>query len=286
MPYPRKESVGVYEIMSKLLKEKIIEIKRVVPEIYKMTVKSPYISQNARPGQFVNLKCKEGIDLILRRPISIAYVDREKETFDIYFQLIGTGTRCLSKRMAGEEIDVIGPLGNPFEISDKYNNIAIVGGGIGIFPLYFLLKEKESRANGLKTAFLGFRDKDHIVLEEEFRSVVDNYFLTTDDGSAGKKGVITDLLEEDLKENKYDIVYTCGPVPMIKKVAQLASINNIKCQVSMEERMGCGIGACLVCACKIKLNKGDQDWVYKRVCKDGPVFWSDQVVLEESKGEE
>jgi len=192
------------------------------------------------------------------------------------------GTACLSRKKAGEVIDFIGPSGNSFEISEKYTNIAVVGGGIGIFPLYFLLKEK---VGGIKTAFLGFRDKDHIVLETEFRKAADKVFISTDDGSAGNKGVITGILEEELRLNKYDIIYTCGPLPMMKKVVNLANMYNIKCQVSMEQRMGCGIGACLVCACKIKLNNESQDWVYGHLCKDGPVFWSNQVVLEDFEGE-
>jgi dihydroorotate dehydrogenase electron transfer subunit len=268
--------------MSKLLKEQIVGVEKVAPVIYKMTVESSYVSQNSRPGQFINIKCSNGLSMVLRRPISIAGVNREKNTFDIYYQVRGAGTACLSHKKEGDKADFIGPLGNPFDISDKYKKIAVVGGGIGIFPLFFLLKEKSCSE---KTAFLGFRDKDHIALEEEFREIANRFILATDDGSAGKKGLITSMLEEDLKHRKYDIIYTCGPLPMMKKVVQLADMYNIKCQVSMEQRMGCGIGACLVCACKIKLNKEGQDWSYGHVCKDGPVFWSDQVVLDNGKGE-
>ncbi|HHW30511.1 MAG TPA: dihydroorotate dehydrogenase electron transfer subunit [Clostridiaceae bacterium] len=268
--------------MSRHIKGKIISVEKVVPDIYKMTVESPYISQNAKPGQFINIRCSEGLDMILRRPISIAGADKLKNTFDIYYQIRGTGTKCLSRKKAGEEVDIIGPVGNSFDIFNEYTNIAVVGGGIGIFPLYFLLKEK---TDGMKTAFLGFRDKEHIVLEDEFNEAADKLILTTDDGSAGRKGLVTQMLEEDLKLNKYDIIYTCGPLPMMKKVVQLADMYNIKCQVSMEQRMGCGIGACLVCACKIKLNNESQDWVYGHLCKDGPVFWSNQVVLEDFEGE-
>lgn len=268
--------------MSKLLNENIVGAEKITSLVHKITVKSPYVCQNAKPGQFVNIKCNEGLSMILRRPISIANVDKDNNTFDIFYQIRGGGTECLSQKKAGQELNFIGPLGNPFDISEQYKNIAVVGGGIGIFPLYYILKNKKT-AN--RSAFLGFRSKEHIALEKEFQEVTDNFIITTDDGSCGEKGLITHMFEEDLKKHKYDIIYTCGPLPMMKKVVELADIHNIKCQISMEQRMGCGIGACLVCACKIKSKKSDQSWEYGHVCKDGPVFWSDQVILEESEDE-
>ncbi|MCX7922944.1 MAG: dihydroorotate dehydrogenase electron transfer subunit [Clostridia bacterium] len=261
--------------MSKVLKEKIYSIEKLAPNIFKMTVESEYIAKNAVPGKFVNVKCGEGINALLRRPISICSIDREKHTFDIVFQLKGIGTEILSQKQAGAEVDLIGPLGQPFDLSDEYKNIAVIGGGIGVFPLLSLLKEKKSVS---KTAFLGFRNKEYIVLMDEFKSASDRLFISTDDGSAGHKGLIIDLLEKDLLENNFDLIYTCGPLPMIKKVVEIANKNGIKCQVSLEQRMGCGIGACLVCACKTKL--GDE-WEYSHVCKDGPVFWSDEVIFDE-----
>lgn len=159
-------------------------------------------------------------------------------------------------------------------MSEDYKKIAVVGGGIGIFPLLFLLQEK---SGAQKSVFLGFRDKEHVVMEEEFRKCTDKVYISTDDGSYGNKGLVVDFLEEYLKNNSLDIIYTCGPMPMIKRVVKIAAKHNIKCQVSLEERMGCGIGACLVCACKTRL--GDE-WEYSHVCKDGPVFWSQDVILD------
>lgn len=261
--------------MSKVLIEEIEKVDKLASSIYRMTIKSPYIALKAMAGQFVNVKCSEGINALLRRPISICSVDREKETFDIVFQIKGIGTEYLSQKIQGSTVDVIGPLGNSFDTGIQYKNIAVVGGGIGIFPLLFLLKEMK---NSNKSTFLGFRSKELIVLNDEYNKNSDNVFISTDDGSYGYKGIVTDLLEEELKSIKYDIIYTCGPTPMIKKVVDIAAQNNIKCLVSLEQRMGCGIGACLVCACKTKKEDG---WEYSHVCKDGPIFPSSEVIFDE-----
>lgn len=261
--------------MAKILKEKIVAIEEIASSIFKMTIKSDYVSQNAMPGQFVNIRCGEGLSPLLRRPVSICDVDRYNKSFDIVFQVRGAGTAYLSKMKPGSLADIIAPLGRAFEISNNDKKIAVLGGGIGVFPLLFLLKET---AASEKTAFLGFRNKQSIVMFEEFNKASDNIRISTDDGSEGYHGLITDLLEAALKENRYDVIYTCGPMPMMKKAVEAANRHEIKCQVSLEQRMGCGIGACLVCACKTRL--GDE-WEYSHVCKDGPVFWSDEVVFEE-----
>lgn len=260
--------------MPKVLQEEIRAIEKIAPGIFQMTLNSEYIAQNALPGQFVNIKCSEGINALLRRPISICTVDKGKNTFTIVFQIKGIGTEYLSQKGVGAKVDMIAPLGNTFDTSKGYKNIAVVGGGIGIFPLLYLLEEKK---DAIKSAFLGFRSKEMIVLRNEFETNTNNLFISTDDGSAGYHGLVTDLLEQELNICKFDLIYACGPMPMIKKVMGIAEINNIKCQVSLEQRMGCGIGACLVCACKTKL--GD-DWEYSHVCKDGPVFWSNEVILD------
>ncbi|MCX7746822.1 MAG: dihydroorotate dehydrogenase electron transfer subunit [Clostridia bacterium] len=259
--------------MAKVLNEEIRGICKIAPSIYKMTIKSEYVAQNAKCGQFVNVKCSEGINALLRRPISICDVDKESNTFDICFQIKGIGTEYLAQKKVGSKVDLIAPLGTPFEISPDHKRIAVVGGGIGVFPLLHVLKS----SNAKKSTFLGFRNKDYVVLTEDFKNVSDSFFLSTDDGSAGYKGLIIDLLEKDLEESQYDIIYTCGPTPMIRKVAEVAEKKQIKCQVSLEQRMGCGIGACLVCACKTKLG---EEWEYSHVCKDGPVFWSSEVIFD------
>lgn len=260
--------------MSKILNEKIIRLVQLAPVIYKMTIESEQVSNSAVPGQFVNIKCCDGINALLRRPISICNVDKEVKTFDIVFQLKGKGTELLAAKQLGDTVDLLGPLGNNFDLDTHYENIAVVGGGIGIFPLLFILCRSKATK---KSTYLGFRNKDFIVLEEEFRKASDEINITTDDGSEGIKGLVTDILENDLQKSKPDIIYACGPTPMIKQAVKLAQQYDIPCQVSMEQRMGCGIGACLVCACKTKSEDG---WKYSHICKDGPVFWSKDVIFD------
>jgi len=158
--------------MSRVLKERIESVEKIAKSIYKMTVKSEYISVNSRPGQFVNVKCCEGLNALLRRPISICSADVERGTFDIVFQVKGIGTEYLSQKSAGSEVDLIGPLGKPFHISRQYKRIAVVGGGIGIFPLLYLLREMKDAD---KSAFLGFRSSDYVVLMMK-RSILTSLF--------------------------------------------------------------------------------------------------------------
>ena len=257
--------------MAKVLNEQIADLQRLCEDVYKMTIRSEYVAQNALPGQFVNVKCG-GIEVLLRRPISICDVDKVNNTFDIVFQVKGNGTEKLSCKCIGE-VDILGPLGKPFSIDNKNKNIVVVGGGIGTFPLLYLLKSSNAQQ---KTALLGFRTKAAVVLEDQFRAAAHHVEIATDDGSYGKQAFVTELLEQRILEQKPDIVYTCGPSIMMQKVAAIAEKNGIPCQVSMEQRMGCGIGACLVCACKTK--KSEEDWGFSHVCKDGPVFWSTEVI--------
>lgn len=261
--------------MSLTLIEKIIDNIELAPDIYQMLICSEYIAKCAKPGQFVNIKCCEGTNAILRRPISICDVNREKNHVSLVYQKRGTGTEFLSKKRAGDTLDIIGPLGKGFDICDNNKSMAVIGGGIGIFPLLFLLKESSSLN---KSAFIGFRNKDYAVLVDEYKKNVSNLFISTDDGSLGYKGVVTRLFQETLISEKYDIIYSCGPEKMMKRVAQLAIDAKIPCQLSLEQRMGCGIGACLACAVKIKT---DETWQYKRVCKDGPVFLAEEVIFDE-----
>ncbi|HHV66012.1 MAG TPA: dihydroorotate dehydrogenase electron transfer subunit [Peptococcaceae bacterium] len=266
--------------MPEVLAEKVESMEELARGVFRMRIKSGYIAEEARPGQFVNIKCGDGMEVILRRPISICSVDRDKGTFDVVFQVRGTGTALLAQKRAGDMVDFIGPLGKAFHMPENPGRIAVVGGGIGIFPLYFLLKELKGVSGDIFTgdAFLGFRDSASAIMLDDFRQLSGNVFISTDDGSMGFKGTIVQLFGEKAAANGYDLVYACGPAPMMKKVIELADRNGIKCQVSLEQRMGCGIGACLVCACKTKKEDG---WEYKHVCKDGPVFWSGEIILED-----
>jgi dihydroorotate dehydrogenase electron transfer subunit len=273
--------------MKKLIKAKILRNTRLQDSIYRIDFESEDIAQNAIPGQFVNIKCGDSIMPLLRRPISICDIDKINKSVAIVFQTKASGTGILSTQKKGEYLDIIGPVGTPFYLSEEYKNILVVGGGIGVFPLLHLLKE--SKAN-FKSAILGFRSKDFVVMEEEFKKFVStkgenkgendaSLRVLTDDGSYGDKGLVIDGLSEYIVRNNIDIIYACGPNLMLKSVSEIAKAANVPCQVSMEQRMGCGIGACLVCACKVKAQAED-DFSYKRVCKDGPVFWSDEVIFD------
>jgi dihydroorotate dehydrogenase electron transfer subunit len=262
-------------VKPKQLMNRVSSIEELTDEIYKMMVESEYIAENAVAGQFVNIKCCDGTQALLRRPISICSVNRSNGSYDILFQKKGSGTGLLALKKPGDRLDILGPLGNGFDLDIKYRRVAVVGGGIGIFPLLFILNESKSV---VKRAYLGFRTKKLVVLEDEFKSSSSTLEITTDDGSYGENGFVTDLLKRDILFEKFDMIYACGPTPMLKKVIETANANGINCQVSLEQRMGCGFGACLVCACKTQSENGD--WQYSHVCKDGPIFDSRTVILE------
>ena len=255
------------------LVHRIGSIKRLNEDTFLMTIESPEIAASGKPGQFVNVRCG-GPDAYLRRPFSICRIDRDRGTFDIGVQVRGKGTQALSAMSEGDPIDIMGPLGRGFSLDSNDRRIAVVGGGIGVFPLLQLLREHPASE---KLALLGFRTRDQVVMEEDFRKECHELSISTDDGSYGVPGFVTSLLEEKLNEKQFDRVFICGPAPMMKRAAEICKQKNIPCEVSLEERMGCGLGACLVCACKVRMNG---DWDYAHVCKDGPVFSGDSVIFE------
>ncbi|NLU53570.1 MAG: dihydroorotate dehydrogenase electron transfer subunit [Clostridiaceae bacterium] len=254
--------------------EKINCIEKLNSDTFLMRIESENISSEASAGQFVNIKCGEGSEAFLRRPISICSIDRENKTFDIVFNVRGKGTKLLSRYDSGDEIDVMGPLGRGFTIDPSHKSIAVVGGGIGIFPLLQVLKDHPAPN---KTAILGFRTRDLVVLEDSFNQYSTELLIATDDGSYGHKGFVTDLLSKKVEAQNFDMVYFCGPSVMMKLGVEVLKKHNIPSEVSVEQRMGCGIGACLVCACKTR--KGS-DWDYSHVCKDGPVFKAEDIIFD------
>jgi dihydroorotate dehydrogenase electron transfer subunit len=203
----------------------------------------------------------------LRRPISICEAD--KSCLRLVYQVKGEGTEILSKIREGEYLDIIAPLGKGFDIKED-KSYCFIGGGIGVPPMLYASKMKKK-----PIVITGFRNKDLVILQCDFRKDNCQLYLTTDDGSIGRKAFVTDVLKEVIDE--VDEVCACGPIPMLKGIAEICENANKPCQVSLEERMGCGIGACLVCACEVKRNDGSQDYVH--VCKDGPVFDSREVVF-------
>ena len=239
---------GFYEIKSNV---------KLTESIYEMVLEGDTSSITA-PGQFINIK----IDgFYLRRPISIC--DYNENTITIIYKVVGEGTEVMSKMNAGEKLDVLCGLGNGFDTSKSLDKPVLIGGGVGVPPMYNLCKKLI--ADGKKvTVILGFNKKEEIFYENEFKKLGADVKVTTVNGSYGIKGFVTDAL----KETEYSYFYTCGPMPMFKAIENTATTSG---QYSFEERMGCGFGACMGCSCKTKYGN-------KRICKDGPVLTREEII--------
>lgn len=236
--------------------------------IYLMKIKEVEMAGSARPGQF--LEIKTGNSPLLRKPISIFEVNKSEGTLSILYQVKGEGTRNLSKYQKGQEIDLMGPLGHGFTVDHQNKKCLLVGGGIGIAPLYDLGQKLKEAGNEVEIV-LGFGSQDLAYAIEYFEKL-GKVSIATMDGSLGKKGTVASILD------KYDFgqvskVYACGPEPMLKYLKSLEDA--VDMELSLEAYMGCGLGACLSCVCKTT------DGEYKRVCKEGPVFNSKEVALDE-----
>lgn len=237
--------------------------------IFDFTISCREIAEISKPGQFVHVLA-EGHQL--RRPISICEIDKENGTLRIIFEVRGKGTEAISRINSGELIDMIAPLGGRvFKLLDPSKKAICVGGGIGTPPMFELAKHYKSNA----TVISGFRNSAIAILQKDFANTGANTILCTDDGSCGKKGYVTEALKECIANEKPDIIYACGPEPMLKVVSKIAEENDIIAQVSLEARMGCGVGACLVCACHTMRNGEEYN---AHVCQDGPVFDSKEVI--------
>lgn len=263
--------------MSEQVFAELVKKEQLKPDIYKFSVKVPSIVKEAKPGNFIEIRVTEQTEPFLRRPISIYNLDKENGILEFIFQVKGKGTEILAKREVGKTIDIIGPIGYGTFKYEGYEKLAIIGGGIGVFPLYELAKCAKAE-NKKVTTYLGFRNKDFVVLEKEFNEVSDRLVLTTDDGSYARQGFAINYLAEDIEMGKVDAIYACGPLPMLKAVQKLAIEKNIPCQISLEEKMACGLGVCLGCAVKTAKSPADAP-EYWHVCKAGPVFNAKDVEI-------
>ena len=241
-------------------------------EIYEMRIKAESIAKEAKAGQFVSLYCKEG-GRLLPRPISICGIDKEKGELRLVYRIAGEGTREFSKMKAGDEITVTGPLGNGFMTEDlkKGMHAVLLGGGIGIPPMLELAKALP----GEKTIVLGYRDADTF-LAKEFEAY-GTVLIASDNGAAGVKGNVIDAMKAE--GVKGDLFFACGPKPMLRGIKEYAAEQGARAQLSLEERMACGIGACLACVCKTTKEDDHSKVNNTRICKEGPVFYAEDIEL-------
>ena len=221
-----------------------------------------------QPGQFVHIRAK---GFTLRRPISICGIDKESGTLRIVFEIRGDGTSAIAELNKGDLIDMLAPLGHGFTLNDSFKKVILIGGGIGTPPMLPLAAYYGNKA----TAISGFRSASAVILQDDFGKTGAQTILCTDDGTLGIHGFVTQPFSELVKESGIDAVYACGPMPMLKGIAGICKENGIFCEISLEERMACGIGACLGCACRTVRN--DEEY-FAHVCKDGPVFNAEEVL--------
>ncbi len=244
------------------MKQSLFRITENTPltnNVYKMCLEGD-TNAITSSGQFINIKIDS---LFLRRPISV--FDRNDTTVTIIYKVVGVGTEKMSRMKIGETLDVLTGLGNGYNTSLCKTHAVLLGGGVGVPPLYMLAKTLISEGKQV-TAILGFNTKDEVFAEEDFKALGVNTIVTTVDGSYGTKGFVTNALPEE-----YDYFFTCGPEPMLKAVYKCTKTSG---QFSFEERMGCGFGACMGCSCKTITG-------YKRICKDGPVLEKEEILWED-----
>ena len=247
--------------------------ERLAEGIGLMVLAAPGIASKVMPGQFVHLRVTGGLDPLLRRPFSVYRAERGR--IEILYQVLGRGTRLMSMAQPGDEFDLIGPLGSGWCVSDRIEHALLVGGGLGAAPLG-MLAEELARAGCALTVALGAPSAERVVGREVFEATSRRLVITTDDGSLGHAGYVTEASGKLLSSGSFDVVYVCGPEIMAHKIAKQADVAGVNCQVSLERLMACGVGACLSCVVSTKTG-------LKRACVDGPVFDAKEVCWDESE---
>ena len=245
----------------------VIRQEEIADDIYSMWIRTENIAGEAKAGQFLSLYCNEGSRL-LPRPISICEIDKKDKAIRLVYRVAGEGTEEFSALHTGSQVRVVGPLGNGFP--KKELSAFLIGGGIGIPPMLQLAKE----LNCEKKMILGFRNE--LFLMDEFKKQGEVY-VATEDGGVGTRGNVLDAIAEN--GLTADIIYACGPIPMLRALKEYAKERGMECYISMEERMACGIGACLACVCQSTEKDAHSNVNNKRVCKEGPVFAAEEVEL-------
>lgn len=255
---------------------KIVRNTKIISGYYVLAVKMPQSFQTPIPGQFVMIREKGRLDPFLGRPFSVYTFERigNAVIVEILYKVVGKGTSVLSMLKKGVLLEIYGPYGSAFNINTKGKKAVLICGGIGVAPLTFLA----SHYRGLETGdidvicYLGATGETKLVGVERMEELCQSVFISTDDGSMGYHGTVTDLFARDVAsyDSSNTVIYACGPRPMIKRLSEMLSIRALPCQVSLEERMACGVGACL--GCSIEMYDREGRGKYRRVCKDGPVF--------------
>lgn len=253
---------------AKMITVSVNSQKKLADGVYSMWLSVGTMADEAKPGQFISVYSNDSSRL-LPRPISICEVDKEFRALRIVYRVVGEGTKEFSKLRAGAKVRIMGPLGNGFFLKEK--RAILVAGGIGIPPMLELAKNLECE----KTIVVGYRDAQTFLSGEllAYGDVV----IATEDGSVGTKGNVLDAIRENQVEG--EVIYACGPTPMLRALKTYAAEKQIECQISLEEKMACGIGACLACVCKSKEKDSHTNVHNKRICKDGPVFYAEEVEL-------
>jgi dihydroorotate dehydrogenase electron transfer subunit len=253
----------------------VVSNEAIAENVFRMILTGELVKGMTTPGQFVHVKCGDGIDPLLRRPISICDVNLENQECTLIYRAEGKGTKLLSQKVMGEKVDLLGPLGKGFPVQErkKGEKALLIGGGVGVPPLYYLAKELVRR--GVKVySVLGFGQASQVFLADEFLKLGENH-VTTIDGSYGRKGLVTDVLDEGFASD-WDVLYSCGPLPMLKALQDRYQGVGREAYISIEQRMGCGVGACLACVVKPCPTSPKS---YYKICSDGPVFPIGEVVL-------
>jgi len=243
--------------------------EEIAPGIFVLRFRSPAIARQCRPGQFVNIRSDASFVPLLRRPFSISDVD--KDEIEMLFNVVGKGTQILSRKIAGDEVDLIGPLGRPFDCSRTATHAMLVGGGLGVAPFPFLTRALIAEGHRV-TSFVGARTADQVISRN-----IKNCHVATDDGTKGFHGTVVELLRCFLEKESVDNVqiYGCGPAAMMRALSNLAHEKKVRCVVSLEGDMACGIGICQ--GCPVERREGEKK--YSLVCTEGPVFDCEEIVI-------
>jgi dihydroorotate dehydrogenase electron transfer subunit len=261
----------------------VLENEEIQKDCFLMKVKTAPSFQNPLPGQFVMIRIAGLADPFLSRPVSIYSFSQNENysTIELLYRVVGKGTQIMAGLIEGSMVEINGPLGNGFDTQSAKENIVIISGGIGIAPLSMLTETlRRTHPSSNMIIYKGFQSVSEVVGLEKLQKLCRNIRVCTDDGTLGEKGFVTQVFQKDLKKfsQEFTSLYACGPAPMLKALATILNKTKFRCQVSLEERMACGVGACMGCAVAIKDKDGALS--YRRVCADGPVFNLQDIIWE------